>query len=130
MLADAFAQVATAVSSAFGGPYHAGKLRFPGEPVMDGGSIVSPGTPEEYDCRVQVDAVTEAMRGQDGFTDKDMRLLIIAPDLARAVDTSATVEVLSGPHAGVWMIATNAKDVLGFAFDGRGRILAQDTYDA
>lgn len=129
MLADAFAQIATAVSSAFGGPYHAGKLRWPGTPVLDGGSIVSPGTPEEYDCSVQVDAVTEAMRGQDGYTDRDMRLLILAPGLARAVDTSATVEVLAGPHVGTWMIASNASDVLGFAFDGRGRILAQDSYD-
>jgi hypothetical protein len=130
MFADAFAQIAAAVSQAFEGPFHAGILRWPGVPVTEGGSIITPGTPEEYDCTVQVDVVTEAMRGEDGYTDKDMRLIVLAPGLERAVDTSATVEVLAGPHQGVWMIASNAKDTLGCAYDGRGRQLAQAAYDA
>jgi hypothetical protein len=129
MFAEAFADIATSFSAAFGGPFHAGKVRWPGTPVMEGGSIITPGTPEEYDCAVQVDVVTEAMRGEDGYTDKDMRLIVLAPGLARAVDSSATVELLAGPHIGVWMIASNAKDTLGCAYDGRGRQQAQAAYD-
>jgi hypothetical protein len=135
MFADAFAEVAAAVSQAFGGPFHAGKLRWPGEPVMEGGSIVTPGTPEEYDCQVQIDIVTEAMRSEAGYTDKDVRLIVLAPALVRKADTSATVEVLAGQyvpadHVGTWMIASEAQDVAGCAYDGRGRKLAQDAYDA
>lgn len=122
MLAECFAGIARAVSDRFDGPFHPGTLRWSGTPTTDdGGSITTPGTPEEYDCRVQVDQVTEAMRNEAGYVDHDVRLLILAPGLARAVDTDATVEVLSGPHAGVWSIASNAVDVLGFAYDGRGR---------
>lgn len=122
MFADRFASIAAAVSSRYGGPFHEGRLRWPGTPVTDdGGSIVEPGTPEEYACSVQVDVVTEAMRGEAGYTDKDVRLIVLAPGLARAVDTDATVEVLEGPHAGTWSIQSEALDVAGCAYDGRGR---------
>lgn len=129
MFADAFAAIATALSTAFDGPFHPGTLRWPGVPVLEGGSIVSPGVPEEYPCQVQIDRVTEAMRGEQGYTDRDMRVIILAAGLARAVDTSATVEVLEGPFVGTWMIASNATDPVGCAYDGRGRIQAQAAYD-
>lgn len=122
MLAERFAGIARAVSNRFGGPYHDAVLRWPGVPVTDdGGSIISPGTPEEYDCSAQIDVVTEAMRLEAGYTDMDMRVLILAPGLARPVDTDATLEVLAGPHAGTWTIAGESLDTMGFAFDGRGR---------
>lgn len=125
-LAAAFAQIATALPVGIS-PFRPGKLRWPGTPVLDeGGSIVSPGTPEEYDCSVQIDLCTEAMRLEAGYTDKDVRLLVLAPDLGRAVDTDATVEVLSGPHVETWSIQSQAKDVMGFAYDGRGRRLAAE----
>ena len=129
-LAGAFAQIAAALPVGIS-PFRPGKLCWPGTPVTDeGGSIVTPSTPEEFDCSVQVDQVTEAMRAEAGYTDKDLRLLILAPDLGRAVDTAATVEVLSGPHLGTWSIQSEAKDVMGFAYDGRGRMLAVGADDA
>lgn len=127
MLADAFAQIAVAISGAVGGPYHTGKLHWPGVPVVDdGGSIVTPGEPVEFDCMVQIDQVTEAMQREAGYTDRDVRLLVLAPGLQRRVDTDATVEVLPGAsvpadHVGFWSVASSSQDVLGFAFDGRGR---------
>lgn len=128
-VAAAFAQIVGALPVGIS-PFRPGKLSWPGEPVLDdGGSIVTPGTPEEYDCSVQVDQVTEAMRLEAGYTDKDVRMLILAPDLGRAVDTDATVEVLSGPHVGTWSIQSDAKDVMGFAYDGRGRRLAVEVSD-
>lgn len=122
MLDDAFAQVAGAVSAAFGGPYHAAKLKWAGTPTKDdGGSITAAGTATEYDCQVQVDSVTEAMRAEAGYRERDVRLIVLAPNLGRAVDADATVQVLAGPHAGTWSIESETKDVLGFAYDGRGR---------
>lgn len=122
-LAAAFAQIATALPVGIS-PFHPGKLRWPGVPVTDeGGSIITPGTPEEYDCSVQIDVCTEGMRLEAGYTDKDVRMLVLAPDLPRPVDTDATVEVLSGPHVGNWSIQSQAKDVMGFAYDGRGRAI-------
>lgn len=123
MFADRFASIAAAVSARFGGPYHAGKLSWPGTPVTDaGGSIITPGTPEIHDCSVQVDVCTEAMRLEAGYTDKDVRLIILAPGLGRDVDTDARVEVLAGPHAGTYTIQGESLDTIGCAFDGRGRI--------
>jgi hypothetical protein len=122
VLEEAFAQVALAVSTAFGGPYHDGVLRWPGDAELDdGGSIVTPGEPVEFDCSVQIDVVTEAMRAEAGYTDKDVRLIVLVPGLGRAVDSDATLEVLAGPHVGLWSIAGASFDTLGFAFDGRGR---------
>lgn len=131
MFAEAFAQIAAAVSGAFDGPFHAGLLTWPGTPVTDdGGSIVEPGTPEVYDCTVQIDVCTEEMRGEAGYTDKDVRLIVLAPGLERAVDTDATLRVLAGPHVGTWSIQSEAKDVLGCAYDGRGRRVGQAASDA
>jgi hypothetical protein len=110
------------VSSRYGGPFHAGRLVWQGEAVKDeGGSIITPGVPEEHACTVQVDSVTEAMRAEAGYTDKDVRLIILAPGLGRGVDTDAALTVLEGPHAGNWMIAGQSLDTLAFAYDGRGR---------
>ncbi|MBB5709344.1 hypothetical protein [Sphingomonas xinjiangensis] len=116
-----------AISGAVGGPFHAGRLHWPGVPVVDdGGSIIEPGEPVEVDCMVQIDQVTEAMRQEAGYTDRDVRMLVLAPGLERRVDTDAIVEVLPGAfvpanHVGLWSVASSAQDVLGFAFDGRGR---------
>ncbi|WP_157073612.1 hypothetical protein [Sphingomonas soli] len=110
------------MSARFGGPYHAGKLIWQGEAVYDdGGSIIDPGTPVEFECMVQIDSVTEAMRAEAGYTDKDVRLIILAPGLGKVVDTDAALEVLAGPHTGSYTIAGQSLDTLGFAFDGRGR---------
>lgn len=122
MLAERFAGIARAVSDRIGGPYHDAVLSWPGTPVTDdGGSIIEPGVPATFPCSAQIDVVTEDMRLEAGYTDKDIRVLILAPGLGRAVDTDATVELLTGPHVGVWAIAGQSLDTMGFAFDGRGR---------
>lgn len=127
MFADRFASIATAIAARYGGPFHAGVIHWPGEAVYDdGGSIVEPGTPVEIPCMVQIDSVTEAMRQEAGYTDKDVRLIVLATGLERPVDSDATVEVPPGSsvpaqHVGTWLVASNAQDVLGCAYDGRGR---------
>ncbi|RSV15679.1 hypothetical protein CA235_07450 [Sphingomonas sp. ABOLF] len=125
MLSDVFASAAVAVSGAFGGPYHAGKVHTVSETTYDaGGSILTPGQPVERDCMVQVDAVTEAMRQAEGFTERDVRLLVIG--LAGDLDTDALVEVLPGAtapadHVGLWSIQSVSRDSLGVYRECRGR---------
>lgn len=119
--AQAFADIAQAFSAAGLGAFYDGLAKWPGTPVLSGGSIVTPGTPVSKPCQVQVDAATEAMRAEEGFADGDVRLLVMAATLDGEIDTSATVEVLSGPHAGAWMVASVARDPCGVYFECRGR---------
>lgn len=121
-IAQAFANIALGFSRAGLGAFYDAKAKWPGTPVMDtGGSIVTPGTPVEKDCSVQVDYVTEAMRSADGFTEKDMRLLVLASTLDGNLDTDARIEVLDGPHAGTWMLASCDRDPCGVYWECRGR---------
>lgn len=122
MFADAFGGIAAALSTAMGGPYHAAVARWPGVPVYDdGGSILTPGTPIERPCLCQVDVVTDAMRGDVGFVQGDVRLLVLASSLDGALDTDATVEVTAGPHVGVYSVQAMATDPVVIAWDARGR---------
>lgn len=121
-IADAFADIAQSFSAAGLGAFYDAKAKWPGTAVMDaGGSIATPGTPVSLGCSVQVDSGTEAMRQANGFTDKDMRLLVLTATLDGDLDTGATVEVLAGPHAGSWMLASCDRDPCGVAFECRGR---------
>lgn len=118
----AFARIATAFSAAGLGPYQPSVASWPGVPVEDdGGSIITPGTPVEKTCYCQVDQVTEDMRAEAGFVDRDVRLLILADGLTRPIDTDATVSVSAGASAGVYSVQTAQLDPMGAYFDCRGR---------
>lgn len=121
-MAQAFASIAQGFSAAGLGCFYDATVKWPGTPVTDaGGSIVTPGTPVEASCSVQVDQVTEAMRQADGFTDRDVRLLVLCATLEPDLDTDAVIEVSYGPNAGTWMLASCAKDPAGIYWDCRGR---------
>lgn len=85
----------------------------------DGGSIASSGEPTRRDCQVQVDVATEAMRGQNGFAEGDVRLLVI--ELTGGITTDDAIEVLAGAYAGVWSVAAVSADPAGIGYDCRGR---------
>jgi hypothetical protein len=117
-----FATVAQAVSAAYGGPYYDALVHSAGEPVFDsGGSIVTPGIASSWTCQAQVDSVTQDMRQAEGYTDADMRILVLADTLAGAITLDNTIEVLAGPHAGAWMIASINRDPFGVYWELRGR---------
>lgn len=120
MLDAAFAQIAGAVSAAFGGPYHDAQLLYDGEPVFDdGGSIISPGTPFTVPCSVQVDSATEEMRTSADFLETDVLLLILGPDV---LTTAPRLHVREGPFAtNVYELRTARRDPLGFGWECRGR---------
>lgn len=121
---QAIADIALGFSTVLGVGFHDAVATWPGEAVYDeGGSIVTPGTPMSKSCSVQVDAATENMRTAEGYTDKDMRLLVLAATLDARMDTAAQIEVLAGPHEGLWMISSVDLDAAGVYWECRGRKL-------
>lgn len=86
----------------------------------DGGSIVAGNEPDMIDCRVQVDRCTEAMRQAEGYTDRDVRLLVLREGVG-ALTTDDRVEVLSGPCMGIYLVSSVEVDPAGAAFDCRAR---------
>lgn len=118
-MADVFSSIAEGFSDAMGGPFHDALALWPGEPVKDaGGAIISPGTPTETPCSVQVDKVTELMRRDPEYRDKDVRLIVI--NIAN-IDTDARIQIATGDHAGTWMIQSVERDPAAIGFDCRGR---------
>ena len=121
-LAQMFAQRAVAVSNAYGGPYYDALIIDKGTAIYDtGGSIVTPGTSSTRPCQAQVDTVTQDMRREEGFTDGDVRILILADRLAGAVNLDNTIRILAGPHMGLWQIQTISIDAFGIYYELRGR---------
>lgn len=121
MFADAFASIANGFSALAGGPFFAGVLKWPGSPTLDsGGSITAPGTATTADCKVQVDAATEAMRADADFQQSDVRLLILSDT---APDESCNVDVTAGPNAGIYAVQTVSRDPAGVGFECRARLV-------
>jgi hypothetical protein len=121
-LAEAFAGIAVAFSRAGLGAFYDSEARWPGVPVTDaGGSIVSPGVPVAFPCSAQVDVVTEAMRSEAGFRDKDVRLIVLAAGIGRQLDTDAVIDVQAGPSAGTYSVQSASLDPVGSHWDCRGR---------
>lgn len=123
MLDQAFAQIASAVRQAIGGPYHDATLLYDGEPEYDaGGSIVSPGNATTLPCLVQVDAVTEAMRVDADFMERDVRLLILGPE---TLTSEPRVRIEDGPFEGqAYELRSVARDPLGFGWECRARAIS------
>lgn len=85
--------------SIFGSFYLPGLLtRVTLAPDGRGGGVA---IPIDQNCRVQLDACTEVMRQQPGYTDTDMRILILQAGVdGGPVDTDCEVEPLAGPYQG------------------------------
>lgn len=121
-VAAAFADIALGISAVTGAGFHDALAKWSGAAATQGGSIVTPGTPVEKTCSVQIDSATEAMRQDGDYLDQDMRLLVLAATLDVVLDTSARIVVSAGPYAGTtWMLATCTRDPAGIYFECRGR---------
>jgi len=121
-LAQTFAGIAAGFSSAMGAPFVDAVATWTGDPEYDnGGSIVLPGVAEEYDCKAQFDAPTQAMRASDDFLQTDVRILVLAASIARPLDTFARITVASGDNAGTWSLISCQRDAAGIGFDCQGR---------
>lgn len=110
------------MAAMFPGVFPEAEAVWPGTPVYDdGGSIVSPAVPIRKPCRAQVCAPTEAMRADAGFMETDMRLIVPTASLSGPLDTQATIEVKSGPHAGRWKPQSVNLDTAACGWTCRGR---------
>lgn len=116
--------VAAVFGAAFGGLYLPGTLirETMIEDGQGGGSVVD--IPQ--DCRVQIDACTEEMRQQPGYTAKDMRLLVLQSGVTGGdIDTDCSVTPLTGRHAGsVFEIAWVTQDPASSYWECRGTKIA------
>lgn len=123
LIADAFAGIAVAFSKAGLGPYVDSFAQWPGVPVLDdGGSIVTPGEPVSFACQCQVDTVTEAMRAEAGYVDRDIALIVLTSGLGRDLDTDATITINAGPLAGAsYSVQSVARDSMSSHWLCRGR---------
>lgn len=121
-LAAAFADIGMAFSAAFGGPYHRAQTIEQTAAAYDqGGSIITPGRVVHRTCMVQVDSATDAMRRAEGFVDTDVRFIVLAATLEGALGTDARIQVLEGPHAGVWSVSSLERDSVAAGWVGVGR---------
>lgn len=121
--AQAIANAAEAISSATDGPFTAATIQWPGTPTWTvGGDIDTPGTPIEANCIAQVSAPDTKMRAEEGFVEKDMRVLIPAASLSGdAPTTSARIVVAGGNHPGTYSLESVAGDSAGAGYVCRAR---------
>ncbi|WP_395393058.1 hypothetical protein WBP07_17930 [Novosphingobium sp. BL-8A] len=121
-LAAAFAEIGLGFSSMFGGPYHAAQTIEQVDPVYDdGGSIIEPGGVRYRECQAQIDTATQRMRESEGYVDTDVAFIILAETLSGGLDTEARIEILEGPHAGIWSVELIERDTVAAGWVGRGR---------
>lgn len=114
--------MAVGFSAAFGGPFQAVTLRWPGAPTYDaGGSIIAPGTPVDREARAQFDAPSEQMRADPQFRERDMLVIVLRAGLDLELDTTLTMVVVGGCHAGAWSIETCQGDSAGIGWECRAR---------
>ena len=121
-LAAAFGEIGLGFSSLLGGPYHDARTIEQVDPVFDdGGSIVTPGGVLNRPCSAQIDAAIQRIREAGGFVDTDMTFIVLSSTLDGDLTPEARIEVLEGPHAGVWSVDLIERDPVAAGWVGRGR---------
>ena len=121
-LASAFGEIGLAFSAVLGGPFHDARTIEQVAPVYDdGGSIISPGSVVRRPCSVQIDTATQRMREAEGYVDTDVAFIVLASTLDGTLNTEARIEVLDGPHAGIWAVSLIERDPVAAGWVGRGR---------
>lgn len=120
-MAALFADISVGLSGQFGGPYHAATLIAQGPPTTNaGGEITGTSATTERSCMAMVDNATEAMRAEDGYTDEDRRILVLASGIS-GISTDETLTITAGQFAGEWLIGSVARDPFDAYFEIRGR---------
>lgn len=122
MFAEAFADIASSVSVAFGGPFWAAQVVTQTDVEYDaGGSIVDSGEPQLRACSAQVDVATEAMRQAANYVEEDRRIIVLAASLVGDIGTDDQIELLAGPFQGLWAIQSVTRDPASVCFELRAR---------
>jgi hypothetical protein len=112
--------LAAVFGAAFSGIYLDGVLhRGLSDPIYDErGNITGYGGGADIPMKVQRDRVTEAMRRADGFTDKDVALIILTAPLG-GIEITTDMEATDG-HGARWKIGSADLDAAGSHWLCRG----------
>ncbi len=122
-MAESVASIASGISAALGGPYQAATVtRWTDAEYDEGGSIVTPAQPVNRACKAQVSIPTAQARIADGFTEKEVWVIILAASLAGDLDTDMSVSIDTGPFAGTsWLLkAPLSLDSMGVTWKAKG----------
>lgn len=122
-MAAALSEIGLAFNAAFGGPFWPAQIITQTALEYDDGGSIIPGTgsPTLRSCMAQVDAATEAMRLQEGFGEKDRRIIVLAGTLEGEITTADAIEILEGPFAAVWSVEFVGRDTAAAGWELRGR---------
>ncbi|MFD0848196.1 hypothetical protein [Sphingosinicella xenopeptidilytica] len=121
-LAAAFADIALSFSAAVGAPFVDANIITPGAATYDsGGDIATPANPTTRACKAQADEASEAMRGENGYADGDIRILILSASFTGSITTDDRVQITAGVYAGTYSVESIRRDPANIGFELRGR---------
>lgn len=109
--------IARIFNAALGGLYLPATLHVPGARTDDEEGNISYGPETDIPCRAQVDAATYAMRQSEGYSEGDVRIIILTAGLGVEVTTDAQISV-SGKR---WMVGSTDLDAASSHWVCRGR---------
>lgn len=111
--------IASIFGNVFGSLYRDGLLHRDGtDPIYDGeGNIVGYTGGGDVACKAQVDAATYAMRQAEGYSEGDVRIIVLSAGLGVEVTTDFQVSV-GGKR---WMIGSVERDAANSHYVCRGR---------
>jgi hypothetical protein len=110
--------IASIFGAALGGLYLPATLHVPGTRTDDIEGNISYADPTDIPCRAQMDGATYAMRQSEGYSEGDVRILILISGLGVEITTDCQVTV-SGRR---WMIGSLEKDAANSHYICRGRV--------
>lgn len=122
-----FARIAVAVAAKVGAPFWQGVVLIDGTPggIDDNGNFVPGLPPTEIPARVQINAMSEAMRVQAGFADGDYQFVILRDGLGVSLNTDAKVSITDtnapAEFQGTWLVASLTIDPAAIGYIGKGR---------
>ncbi len=109
--------IARIFNAALSGLYLPATLHKPGEYATDNEGNILPAVGTDVPCRAQVDAATYAMRQSEGYSEGDVRIMVLAAGLSADVTTDDQISV-SGKR---WMVGSAEKDAASSHWILRGR---------
>lgn len=109
------------ISAIFGavlsGLYLPATLHVPGTRTDDEEGNISYGPETDIPCRAQIDAATYAMRQSEGYSEGDMRIIVLVSGLCSGITTDCQISV-SGKR---WMVGSAELDAAASHWVLRGR---------
>jgi hypothetical protein len=109
--------IAAIFGSVLSGLYLPATLHVPGEYATDLEGNVLPSTGTDIACRAQVDAATYAMRQSEGYSEGDVRIIVLVAGLGAEITTDCQISV-SGKR---WTVGSAELDAADSHWVLRGR---------